>query len=57
MDDETEENEQTTAEDALLDRLFVQVDAESFKTYSKILDQPPSGEGYERLMNAPTPWR
>ncbi|RYC13926.1 DUF1778 domain-containing protein [Ciceribacter ferrooxidans] len=45
------------AEDALLDRTLVRVDAESFRHYLDVLDQSPGGEGYTRLMNAPKPWQ
>jgi len=45
------------AEDALLDQTLVRVDAESFQHYLDVLDQPPSGEGFARLMNAPKPWQ
>lgn len=45
------------AEDALLDQTLVRVDAESFRHYLDVLDQPPSGEGFARLMNAPKPWQ
>lgn len=45
------------AEDTLLDQTLVKVDADSYAHYLAILDRPPGGEGFERLMNAPTPWR
>lgn len=45
------------AEDALLDQTLVTVDAESYQQFLSVLDQPPSGEGFARLMNAPAPWR
>jgi uncharacterized protein (DUF1778 family) len=45
------------AEDALLDQTLVRVDPESFKHYLDMLDRPPSGEGFARLMNAPKPWQ
>ncbi len=45
------------AEDALLDQTLVGVDAESYDHYLAVLDQAPSGEGFERLMRAPAPWR
>ncbi len=45
------------AEDALLDQTLVQVDPDSYKHYLAVLDQPPRGEGFERLMNAPKPWQ
>ncbi len=44
------------AEDVLLDQTLVQIDPDSFKQLS-VRDQPPSGEGFERLMNAPKPWQ
>jgi uncharacterized protein (DUF1778 family) len=45
------------AEDTLLDQTLIQVDAESYRHYLDILDQPPSGEGFERLMSVPKPWQ
>lgn len=45
------------AEDTLLDQTLVKVDAESYRHYLDILDRPPGGEGFGRLMNAPKPWR
>lgn len=45
------------AEDTLLDQTLVKVDADSYRHYLSVLDQPPGGEGFERLMNAPKPWR
>lgn len=45
------------AEDTLLDQTLVRVDEQSYRHYLDILDQPPGGEGFERLMNAPRPWQ
>lgn len=45
------------AEETLLDQNLVRVDADSYQHYLDILDQPPSGEGFERLMRAPKPWQ
>ena len=45
------------AEDALLDQTLVRVDAKTYTHFLNVLDQPPSGEGYERLMKAAKPWR
>lgn len=45
------------AENALLDQTFVRVDAETYAQFLAVLDRPPSGEGYERLMRAPKPWK
>ena len=45
------------AEDALLDQTLMRVDLESFQRYLEVLDQPPSGEGFDRLMNVRKPWQ
>ncbi len=45
------------AENALLDQTFVRVDAETYTQFLSVLDRPPSGDGYERLMRAPKPWK
>ncbi len=45
------------AEDALLDQTLIQVDPQSYQHYLAVLDQPPHGDGFERLMNAPKPWQ
>ena len=45
------------AEDTLLDQTLVKVDAESYQHYLDVLDRPPSGEGFARLMNATKPWQ
>ncbi len=45
------------AENALLDQTFVRVDAETYAQFLSVLDRAPSGEGYERLMRAPKPWK
>jgi uncharacterized protein (DUF1778 family) len=44
------------AEDALLDQTLVRVDHETYDHFLKVLDQPPSGKGFDRLMKAPKPW-
>jgi uncharacterized protein (DUF1778 family) len=44
------------AEEALLDQTLVRVDQTSYDRYVKVLDQPPGGKGFERLMKAPKPW-
>jgi uncharacterized protein (DUF1778 family) len=44
------------AEDALLDQVLIQVDQATFDQFNAILDHPPSGEGFARLMTAPKPW-
>lgn len=45
------------AEETLLDQTLVRVDPETFERFVELLDQPASGPGFERLMNAPQPWR
>lgn len=45
------------AEDTLLDQALIKVDAESYRHYLDILDRPPGGEGFTRLMNASKPWQ
>lgn len=45
------------AEEALLDRTLVRVDRQTFEHFLAVLDQPPAGEGFERLMRAPNPWK
>jgi uncharacterized protein (DUF1778 family) len=45
------------AEDTLLDQTLIKVDRESYQHYLDILDRPPSGEAFARLLNAPKPWR
>jgi uncharacterized protein (DUF1778 family) len=45
------------AEDAILDQTLVRVDPESYRNYIAVLDTPPGGEGFERLMSASKPWQ
>ena len=44
------------AEETLLDQTLVRVDAETYSQFLLVLDQPPSNEGFARLMAAPKPW-
>ena len=44
------------AEETLLDQTLVRVDRETYEHFLAVLDQPPAGEGYERLMASPSPW-
>ena len=44
------------AEDAILDQTLVRVDADVFDDLAEMIDEPTRGEGFERLMSAPTPW-
>ena len=45
------------AEDALLDQTLVRVDPETYAHFLNVLDSPPGGAGYKRLMNAAKPWK
>lgn len=45
------------AEDALLDQTLVKVDRATYDRFVAILDRPPSGKGFDRLMAASKPWR
>jgi len=45
------------AEETLLDQTLVRVDRETYEHFLAVLDHPPAGEGYERLMAAPSPWK
>lgn len=45
------------AEEALLDQTLLRVDQETYAHFLSVLDQPPGGEGYERLMQAEKPWQ
>lgn len=44
------------AEEALLDQTLVRVDQQTYEHFLAVLDQPPTGAGFERLMRASTPW-
>lgn len=45
------------AEESLLDRALVSVDPTTYGQFLAILDRPPSGDGFRRLMDAKSPWR
>ncbi|NEX23043.1 DUF1778 domain-containing protein [Thiorhodococcus mannitoliphagus] len=45
------------AEETLLDQALVRVDQETYEDFLAVLDHPPAGEGYERLMSASSPWK
>lgn len=44
------------AEDALLDQTLVHMDRDAYQHYLAVLDAPPGGEGFARLMKAARPW-
>jgi uncharacterized protein (DUF1778 family) len=45
------------AEESLLDQALVRVDQVTYDHFLSVLDQPPGGEGFERLMVAKKPWQ
>lgn len=45
------------AEEALLDQTLVRVDRKTYDHFLAVLDEPPSGAGFERLMRARAPWQ
>lgn len=44
------------AQDTLLDQTLVLVDRETYDFFLSVLDRPPGGEGFERLMKVTPPW-
>ncbi|QNT78455.1 type II toxin-antitoxin system TacA family antitoxin [Entomobacter blattae] len=50
------ESSRRSAEDTLLEQTYIRVSPESYAHFLSVLDEPPSGEGYERLMKVKTPW-
>lgn len=45
------------AEESLLDQTLVRVDPKTYDYFLEILDRPPSGDGFERLMSSERPWQ
>ena len=45
------------AEEVLLDQTLVRVDPKTYEHFLSVLDQPPGGDGYKRLMKSPKPWK
>lgn len=45
------------AEEALLDQTLVRVDSDTYAQFLNVLDKPPGGAGYKRLMKATKPWK
>jgi uncharacterized protein (DUF1778 family) len=45
------------AEESLLDQTLVRVDQKTYDHFLEVLDQPPSSDGFERLMSAARPWQ
>lgn len=45
------------AEESLLDQILVRVDPQTYEYFLSVLDHPPGGDGYERLMKVEKPWK
>ena len=45
------------AEESLIDQALIRVDAATYEQFLAVLDTPPGGPGFERLMAATKPWR
>jgi uncharacterized protein (DUF1778 family) len=45
------------AQDALADQAHIVVNSEAFEAIAKVLETPPIGEAYHRLITAPRPWK
>lgn len=62
LDNPREANERMVAAlkampvETLPDQDVVRVDQETFDFFLSVLDEPPSGPGFERLMQTPRPW-
>lgn len=44
------------AEETLLDQTLMRVDQATYDHFLAVLDRPPDGEGFTRLMHARKPW-
>ena len=45
------------AQEALADQANIVIKPEAFEAIVKVLEDPPFGEAYHRLMTAPRPWK
>lgn len=45
------------AEESLLDQTLLRVSLETYDYFLEVLDRPPGGEAFERLMAAAKPWQ
>lgn len=45
------------AEDDLLDQTLVRLDKQTYEQFVSLLDKPPMGLGFDRLMKLDTPWK
>ena len=45
------------AEESLIDQALIRVDVATYEQFLAVLDTPPGGPSFERLMAATKPWR
>jgi uncharacterized protein (DUF1778 family) len=45
------------AEESLIDQALIRVDSATYDLFLSVLDKPPGGQGFERLMAAKKPWQ
>ncbi|RQW79738.1 MAG: DUF1778 domain-containing protein [Methylococcus sp.] len=45
------------AEESLIDQALIRVDPATYDLFVSVLDTPPGGQGFERLMAAKKPWQ
>jgi hypothetical protein len=50
------DDEKINSEDAVLDQARVKVDQKTYDHFVEVLDLPPSGEGFARLMATSKTW-
>lgn len=50
------DDEKINSTDSVLDQTRVKVDQKTYDHFLEVLDLPPSGEGFARLMAASKPW-
>ncbi|MDD1617692.1 MAG: hypothetical protein LUQ28_14725 [Methylococcaceae bacterium] len=50
------DDEKINLTDSVLDQTRVHVDQKTYNHFLEVLDLPPSGEGFARLMAASKPW-
>lgn len=50
------ESARRAAEESLLDQALVRVDEPTYAHFLAVLDHPPGGAGFDRLMAANKPW-
>jgi uncharacterized protein (DUF1778 family) len=46
-----------TIKETELDQRLVKLDRQTYQQFVQVLDEPPGGAGFERLMNLAKPWQ